>query len=146
MKHKDPKLAALLGFLFGGFGLFYISAAQGVVALLILIVVGGITAGALAPIVWLGCGVWGYHAAQNFNAQQGALFDEDASRLAWESGSGFSQQHSPSPEVATSTSPAPPRAAPPSAASVGGGSFCTQCGSKNRAGARFCGNCGESVI
>lgn len=64
---KSPVLAAILGFFFGAFGLFYISASQGITALVVLFVVGCGSGGAMAPLIWLGCAVWGYVAAEAHN-------------------------------------------------------------------------------
>lgn len=84
MQRKDPILAAVLGFAFGGFGLMYISLAQGAVALVILVVIGGITGGFAAPFIWLGCGFWGFNAAKNFNALHEADGVGDDDLLMWE--------------------------------------------------------------
>jgi hypothetical protein len=64
---KSPGLAALLGFFFGAFGLFYISASQGLTALVVMFVVGCGSGGTMAPLVLFGFAVWGYAAAVAYN-------------------------------------------------------------------------------
>ena len=70
-KGKSPGIAALLGFLFGGFGLMYVSVKKGLIALVILLIIGLITGGAGIVILWLGCAVYGYFSAIEWNKQHG---------------------------------------------------------------------------
>lgn len=123
MKKKEPFLAAILGFLFGGFGLFYISAAQGLTALAVLVVVGVFTGGALVLPIWLGCAVWGYAAAVNFNKEQALSFIDDEEVV--EKNFQLPRERQESQNT--------------------GESFCIECGNGLRPNAKFCGGCGARV-
>lgn len=151
---KDPALAAILGFLFGGFGLFYISAGQGFAALAVLIVGSLITGGFGAPLLWLGCAVWGYLAAKNHNERHGQFMLEDQETAGY---------FSPNPPPAgpynratggyprpTTQYPAQPQPswAPGPAQQHGGpvsSNFCGQCGHELRANTKFCTGCGSPI-
>ena len=65
---KSVGLAIFLGLLFGPFGLFYASAAGGLIMLIGGIVATAATYGVAAPFVWIACAVWGGIAASNYNA------------------------------------------------------------------------------
>lgn len=71
VKRKDPLLAALFGFLFGAFGLFYISPFQGFVGLGVLLAVILFTGGIGAILLWMGCAIWGAMAANDWNDKHG---------------------------------------------------------------------------
>lgn len=123
MDKKSPGIAALLGFLFGGFGLMYVSVAQGFVALGILLVVALITGGAGTPVVWLGCGIWGWVAASNYNEKQAAFDVQNAEVRAF--------------DATVAATPAQPAQT--------AGSYCPACGAPARSGARFCTSCGGGL-
>jgi len=72
-RRKSPGLAALLGFLFGGFGLMYVSVKKGLITLAVLVIIGLITGGAGAVILWLGCAVYGYFLAIKWNKDHGLV-------------------------------------------------------------------------
>jgi len=65
-KLKSPGLAFILGFLFGAFGLLYISFKQALWAFIILFLIALITGGS-GLILWFACGIWGYFAAKSYN-------------------------------------------------------------------------------
>ena len=68
---KSRSSAAVLGFFFGPFGLFYISAGQGWGALILWVILCAISAGALGVLGWIMCAVWGWGAASSFNKNHG---------------------------------------------------------------------------
>lgn len=76
VKKKNPALAAALGFLFGAFGLMYVSVIQGLVAVVLLLAVGVLTGGRLTPVIWVGCAVWAYFAAVRHNRRHVAMPEE----------------------------------------------------------------------
>ena len=71
VSRKDPIVAAILGFLFGAFGLFYISPFQGFVGLGVLLAVILFTGGIGAIMLWMGCAIWGAMAANDWNDKHG---------------------------------------------------------------------------
>jgi TM2 domain-containing membrane protein YozV len=146
LEEKNPVLAAVLGFCFGGLGLFYISVAQGFVALGVLITLGVCTGGVGVPFLWVGCAVWGYIAATSHNEQVRVLradFDAPAqdfrghypAQLPREASrqttpSGFTGGYQPAPV---------PKQLPQRA------SFCAECGTPVRGKGKFCTECGSSI-
>ena len=71
VNRKDPLIAAIFGFLFGAFGLFYVSANQGFIGLGVLVLLWLITGGIGVVLLWMGCAIWGAMAAQNWNEDHG---------------------------------------------------------------------------
>lgn len=140
---KNPVLAAILGFVFGGFGLFYISVGQGIAALAVLFIGGIFTAGAAMPIIWIGCAVWGYNAAIKYNEQQ-QLYYQQESELGHQFGhtlpptstGHFAVPNQTGPFSAAGASPQEVAASP---------QFCGQCGSTLRPNIKFCTSCGSSI-
>lgn len=129
MQRKDPVLAAVLGFLFGGFGLFYVSIGQGFAALVVLITISLCTGGVGTIPMWIGCAAWGYLAAENYNKNAASFLLEDE-ELA---------QFRAAPAINGSTEPV--RTAQPQPQNT----YCIECGSELRAGAKFCGGCGNAT-
>lgn len=70
MKQKNPILAGILGLLFNGFGLMYVSVGQGLFMLGFTFIVGFMTLGIFLPVLFLGSGAWGYLAAKQYNEEQ----------------------------------------------------------------------------
>lgn len=68
---KSPMLAAVLGFAFGAFGLFYVNRNLGVCWATFNVLGGIATAGIAAPIIWLACGFIGYAVASSHNEKYG---------------------------------------------------------------------------
>jgi hypothetical protein len=132
---KSPWLAALLGFLFGGFGLMYVSITQGIVSLLILFVISIITGGAGAIFIWCGSAIWAYLAAINYNERQQQFAKEDLER---EQALG-ARPATPGKFTATTAQGAADPAYKRHA------SFCTECGAAIREGTNFCGACGLQI-
>jgi hypothetical protein len=66
-QRKDPILAAILGALCGGFGLFYVSIAHGVCSLTSGYLLFLVTGGFALPVVIAGWALWGYRAAIEHN-------------------------------------------------------------------------------
>ena len=78
MNRKSPVLAAILGFLFNGFGIMYVSVKQGLFVLGFTFIIGFMTLGIFLPAVWIGCGFWGYLAAKQYNEEQAAGAEAEA--------------------------------------------------------------------
>ena len=131
-RQKDPALAAILGALCGGFGLFYVSVTHGFLSLIAGYLIILATGGCALPVAIAGWGVWGYIAATNHNKSLGiasppeAPADVDVNRAP--------------PAMQASRTPAPAHTAPrsPQASSPN----CEKCNAELRPGARFCGTCG----
>jgi hypothetical protein len=69
---KKPWLAAVLGILFLGLGLFYVGKwGYGILLLIVGIIVSVFTAGLAAPIFWIISAVWAYYAAKSYNERAG---------------------------------------------------------------------------
>jgi hypothetical protein len=131
---KNPFIAAVLGFLFGPFGLFYVSWKQALLAIVLWLFLSAVTVLVLGPVGWILCGVWGYLAAnkhnENISHDQQAAHQHAAAQAVFQN-----LGAAPAMTVPTPSAPAAPASAAPS-------SFCTACGQTLRAGARFCGACG----
>lgn len=134
-EEKSPGLAALLGLLFGAFGLMYVSFAQGLIALALLIVLGGLSGGLLAPVIWLGCAVWGYVAAVSYNGARRSFHSQNAEQQNMHRG-----QHPAYPM--NQGLPAAMPSYSPSANGTATAAFCGNCGAGLRAGVNFCSVCG----
>ena len=124
---KDPILAAVLGFLFGCFGLIYVSVKHAAIAFVAIFSIGLCTGG-VGFLGWFLCGVYGYVLAESHNQQLKLLsvnhYDDPFDAPG------------PSPS-AWAPAPSSPRADDPYAAL-----YCTECGIPMKRGAKFCGGCG----
>lgn len=152
---KDPTIAAFLGFVFGCFGIIYVSWVQAAVGLVLFLTLSACTGGIAAPVVWFGFAVWGYIAANkhNENAQRaaaehaaahGVLYGQlPANAAPMGIAYGYvGQSQSTVPNPAPHLSGAPRMLALPSSTFVT--SPCHACGASLRPGARFCGSCGTN--
>lgn len=137
---KNPKVAALLGFLFGPLGLLYISWQQALLALILFLLVSVATVLVAGPLGWVLCGVWGYFAAnkhnENVSRDQSAAHQHAAAQVVFQNLGVPSAPAVPVAPVVVAAVPASTQAAP--------SSFCTACGQTLRVGARFCGACGAT--
>lgn len=142
---KNPGVAAVLGFLFGGFGLFYVSVGQGIAALAVLILGSLVTGGVAAPILWIGCAIWGYVAANNYNEQNSLYLEQETEREAYYSDMvnqrPNSSQRAPSQQSNNdwNQQQQPDQNQPPR------GRFCGQCGTELRPNVKFCTSCGAEA-
>lgn len=71
IKPKSVILALVLTFLFGPFGLFYVTIRGAIIFLLLTIVLTIVTAGAFGFLAWMISIVWSGFAALNYNKQVG---------------------------------------------------------------------------
>lgn len=113
-QEKSPGLAAVLGFLFGGFGVMYVSFTQGLMAIGATFFVGLLTAGVGFVPMWFACAIWGYVAAQSHNEEVLAQ-NVKAYELEQNSFESQSRQYA-KPQSGVGTSIVPPSIAPPSIA------------------------------
>lgn len=70
MKPKSPALAFVLAFLFGAFGLLYLSARDGGVGIgltVLIVLMLGMFSCFLTPFVWIGCMIYAPMAASSIN-------------------------------------------------------------------------------
>jgi len=141
MQRKNPAVAAALGFFFGAFGLFYISASQGLIALGVLVAIGVCSGGIGAPVVWIGCGFWGYIAAENYNQEHGMIeqdlggYEGQVGQITDGSGQTGNSVGQPGGNWEQQTD-----------GSVDGGSqYCGSCGAELRDEVAFCTSCGEEI-
>ncbi len=148
---KSAGLAAVLGFLFGGFGLFYVSVGQGVTALIALVVISIVTGGIGAPFMWLACGFWGYAAANKHNEQSRLYLEQEDEIDSYYRGAPAPRQvqnqvpnnHNQGWQPAYT--PTQQSGRQPTHPPVAVGQFCDQCGTPIRGNAKFCRSCGAHV-
>ena len=67
VKQKSVFVALLLTFLFGPFGLFYVTVSGAIIFLLVSVVLTVITGGAFGILAWVISMIWGGVAASNYN-------------------------------------------------------------------------------
>jgi hypothetical protein len=67
VKQKSLFVAFLLTFLFGPFGIFYVSVAGAIIWILVSIVLSLLTAGGFGLVAWIVSMIWGVVAASNYN-------------------------------------------------------------------------------
>jgi TM2 domain-containing membrane protein YozV len=69
---KSPVLAAILGLLIVGVGLFYVGKWWAGLGLIIATIIGSVFTGfLLAPVFWIISAVWSYMAAKDYNRRAG---------------------------------------------------------------------------
>lgn len=141
MQKKDPGIAAILGFLFGAFGLFYVSFTQGLIALIVLIGGSACTSGLAAPVIWVGCSVWGWMAARKHNRE----VESSNSNSPELENSKHSTDDLPvsNSQSSSDTSRNPPGR--PDGSLHQQDQYCGHCGAELRDGIQFCTSCGEEV-
>lgn len=113
---KKPMVAAVLGFLLGPFGLFYVSASLAITALLCIVGLSIVTGGLAALPTWVSCGVAGWVGAKSANKA-----------------------------AASAATPVSQLATPAVAEARPAGKFCSTCGQSLVSTARFCNKCGAAA-
>jgi signal peptidase I len=69
---KKPWLAALLGLIFVGLGLFYLGKwLYGILLIIVTIILSVVTGFLAAPVFWIISVVWSYYAAKSYNSKAG---------------------------------------------------------------------------
>ncbi len=152
---KDPMLAAILGFLFGCFGLLYVSFKHAAIAFVVLFSVG-ICTGGIGFLGWFLCGFYGYVIAEDHNEKM-FYAEETGQQLPpahqqgvqdWSQPQQPEYQPTPEPRRQAGAGPQSGRqaAAPQERNSDPYANlYCTECGTALNEGDKYCGGCGTAT-
>lgn len=148
---KDPTLAAVLGALFGCFGLIYVSFKDAAIAFVVLFSIGFCTGG-VGFLGWFLCGFYGYVAAENHNKQLAMAQPPDHALPNdqyqqdpyndWSSQASDQRMHEPAYQPNHSGSP---MGSQQSAKDPYASFYCTECGTALTETDKFCGGCGTAT-